>query len=221
VLLIVVASLGLLIQRAQPRVAEPCEVLRPTAEFSVAHIPGAPDLSTNPGAGVWNSANATRIVRDCSRTTDYPDLVTEVRGFWTDTDVYFLFVCCPYQKLYPHREDLRWFRIGSSTDWLEKRNAKSVIWAHDRAAVWGHCREYGRVRPDRAGAESATITRRDVRNGDATRRGVGLGRSCHRLEVGPSDVREHPCPARGECASRDSRRGRTPGGGTTSARSTR
>jgi hypothetical protein len=127
----------------------------------------------------------------------------------------------PYQKLYPHREDLRWFRIGSSTDWLEKRNAKSVIWAHDRAAVWGHCREYGRVRPDRAGAERATITRRDVRNGDATRRGVGLGRSCHRLEVGPSDVREHPCPARGECASRDSRRGSTPGGGTTSARSTR
>jgi hypothetical protein len=37
-------------------------------------------------------------VRDCSRTTDYPDLATEVRGFWTDTDVYFLFVC-PYRSL--------------------------------------------------------------------------------------------------------------------------
>jgi hypothetical protein len=98
VLLIVVASLGLLIQQAQPRVAEPCEVSRPTAEFSVAHIPGAPDLSTNPGADVWKNANATRIVRDCSRTTDYADLVTEVRGFWTDTEVYFLFVC-PYRSL--------------------------------------------------------------------------------------------------------------------------
>ena len=98
VLLIVAASLGLLIQRAQPRVAEPCEVLLPTAEFSVAHIPGASDLSTNPAADVWKSANATRIVRDCSRTTDYPDLVTELRGFWTDTDVYFLFVC-PYRSL--------------------------------------------------------------------------------------------------------------------------
>ena len=29
---------------------------------------------------------------------DYPDLATEVRGFWTDTDVYFLFVC-PYRSL--------------------------------------------------------------------------------------------------------------------------
>jgi hypothetical protein len=35
--------------------------------------------------------------------------------------------------------------------------------------------EYGHVRPDRAGAERATITRRDGRNGDATRRGVGTG----------------------------------------------
>ena len=95
---LLVASLGLLIPRGQPSVGAPCEVSRPTAEFSVAHVAGAPDLSTDPGAAIWKGANATRIARDCSRTTDYPDLVTEVRGVWTDTDVYFLFVC-PYRSL--------------------------------------------------------------------------------------------------------------------------
>jgi hypothetical protein len=97
-LLIVVASLALSIQPAQPRVAEPCAVSQPTAEFSVTHVLGVPELSTNPEADVWKGANATRIVRDCSRKADYPDLATEVRGFWTDTDVYFLFVC-PYRSL--------------------------------------------------------------------------------------------------------------------------
>ena len=97
-LLIVVASLGLLAPWRQPSVAAPCEVSGPTAEFSIAHVAGAPDLSTNPAADVWKAANAARIVRDCSRTIDFPDLATEVRGFWTDTDVYFLFVC-PYRSL--------------------------------------------------------------------------------------------------------------------------
>jgi hypothetical protein len=97
-LLIAIASLALLAPRTQRSVAAPCEVSRPTAEFSVAHVAGAPDLSADPNAKVWKDAHVARITRDCSRTTDYPDLATEVRGFWTDTDVYFLFVC-PYRSL--------------------------------------------------------------------------------------------------------------------------
>ena len=98
VLLIAIAGLALLTPRAQGPIAAPCEVSRPTAELSVAHVAGAPELSTDPRADIWKGANAARVARDCSRTTDYPDLATEVRGFWTDTDVYLLFVC-PYRSL--------------------------------------------------------------------------------------------------------------------------
>ena len=98
VLLIASAGFGLLASQAADRTAAPCEVSLPTAELSVAHVAGAPDLSTDPSADIWKGANAARIVRDCSRTTDYADLVTEVRGFWTDAEVYFLF-SCPYRSL--------------------------------------------------------------------------------------------------------------------------
>lgn len=36
--------------------------------------------------------------KDCSRKIDYPHLKTEVRGFWTDKDLYLLFQC-PYTVL--------------------------------------------------------------------------------------------------------------------------
>ena len=36
--------------------------------------------------------------KDCSRQVDYPDLKTEIRAFWTDTDLYLLFRC-PYTVL--------------------------------------------------------------------------------------------------------------------------
>jgi hypothetical protein len=98
VLLIAIAGLALLSAQTPPRVAAPCEVSRPTTELAIAHVPGAPDLSTDPGADVWKGARSARITRDCSRSTGYPDLATEVRGFWTDTDVYFLFIC-PYRSL--------------------------------------------------------------------------------------------------------------------------
>jgi hypothetical protein len=97
-LLIAIAGLALLTPQVQRSVAAPCEVSRPTAELSIAHVAGAPDLSTDPNADLWTRAHAARITRDCSRTTDYPDLATEVRGVWTDTDLYFLFVC-PYRSL--------------------------------------------------------------------------------------------------------------------------
>src|SRR5262249_9766165 len=40
----------------------------------------------------------TSMSKDCSRKIDYPDLVSEVRMFWTDSDLYLLFTC-PYKKL--------------------------------------------------------------------------------------------------------------------------
>ena len=36
--------------------------------------------------------------KDCSRTIDYGDLKTEIRAFWTDTDLFVLFIC-PYRTL--------------------------------------------------------------------------------------------------------------------------
>jgi hypothetical protein len=38
------------------------------------------------------------MTKDCTRTLDYPDLQTEIRGFWTDSDLYLLFIC-PYRSL--------------------------------------------------------------------------------------------------------------------------
>jgi hypothetical protein len=97
-LLIAVAVVGLFRPQSPQPTAAPCEVSRPTAELSIPHVAGAPALSTDPSTDVWRRAQAASIVRDCTRTTGYPDLATEVRGFWTDTDVYFLFVC-PYRSL--------------------------------------------------------------------------------------------------------------------------
>lgn len=36
--------------------------------------------------------------KDCSRQIDYPQLTSEIRGFWTDTALYLLFRC-PYREL--------------------------------------------------------------------------------------------------------------------------
>lgn len=103
-------------------------------------------------------------------------------------------------------------------------NAERAVFAvsgDDRGSVWMH---HGR--PTRRGgklsvAPRAVLRRRDVRRDDANRRGVGPGRSGRRSAVAPPAGREHPCPARGAFATRDSRRGTGVGGGARSARSTR
>ncbi len=77
---------------------ESCEVSRPTATFAITHVPSARQLNTNPNSATWKDARSAWIARDCSRTLDYPDLKTEIRGFWTDTDLYLLFIC-PYRTL--------------------------------------------------------------------------------------------------------------------------
>jgi hypothetical protein len=78
--------------------AAACTVSQPTASFTIRRSTAPGELSTDPRAPMWSEARAATIARDCSRTVDYPDLSTEVRGFWTDTDLYLLFVC-PYRSL--------------------------------------------------------------------------------------------------------------------------
>ncbi|MGO4880466.1 MAG: PQQ-binding-like beta-propeller repeat protein [Bryobacteraceae bacterium] len=62
------------------------------------HAAGDPALTADPLSRIWRSAGVTHIFRDCSRQTDYPDLLTDVRSFWTDTHLYLLFRC-PYKEL--------------------------------------------------------------------------------------------------------------------------
>lgn len=87
--------------------AAPCEVSRPTATFSIPHVTSSRELNTDPGSPTWRAAGAASIANDCSRNRAYHDLKTEIRGFWSDTDLYFLFTC-PYRSLnvfLPRRND--------------------------------------------------------------------------------------------------------------------
>jgi hypothetical protein len=97
-LLLSAATLAIQALPAEKSVAAPCAVSRPTAAFSILYRASAGDLNTDPKSNMWASANSAWIAKDCSRTIDYPDLKTEVRGFWTDTELYLLFIC-PYRSL--------------------------------------------------------------------------------------------------------------------------
>jgi hypothetical protein len=75
-----------------------CEVTRPTAGMSIKHVKNPGDLSTDPHSPMWQKVKSVWMTKDCSKTLDYPDLKTEIRGFWSNTDLYLLFVC-PYRNL--------------------------------------------------------------------------------------------------------------------------
>jgi Flp pilus assembly protein TadD len=77
---------------------EPCQPTQPTAMLVIPHVSGTPQLNTDPRSPEWRNAAATSMRKDCSHKLDYPELASEVRMFWTDTDLYVLFVC-PYKKL--------------------------------------------------------------------------------------------------------------------------
>ncbi len=102
-----------------PAVAPVCEFAPPGASFSVPYVSQAPDLNTDPNSPTWKHASSTWIVKDCPRQIEYPKLKTEVRGFWTDTDLYLLFIC-PYSEL-----DL----------WLPADNSKDRLKLWDRDVV--------------------------------------------------------------------------------------
>ncbi len=77
---------------------KPCVTKEPTATFSIRHVAGSPELSLDPDAAMWKHAASRWMDKDCSRQISYPKLKTEMRAFWTDTDLYFLFEC-PYTVL--------------------------------------------------------------------------------------------------------------------------
>src|SRR5581483_11506207 len=77
---------------------QPCAFTEPRGSFSIRHVNGRPDLSVDPQSAVWKGASAQSMSNDCRRQMDYPNLETEIRGFWTDSDLYLLFRC-PYSEL--------------------------------------------------------------------------------------------------------------------------
>lgn len=77
---------------------EICKVVPPTASLSVPLVKGSPELNTDPKSDIWRGAASAWIVKDCTRTIDYPKLKTEVRAFWTRESLYLLFIC-PYESL--------------------------------------------------------------------------------------------------------------------------
>ncbi len=88
----------LLFSSMAARAQEVCRVAQPTATFTIDHRAGAPDLNADPNSPLWASAALAEIVKDCTHVLEYPAMRTEVRGFWTDTDLYLLFKC-PYEEL--------------------------------------------------------------------------------------------------------------------------
>jgi hypothetical protein len=69
-----------------------CEVTSPTAAFTVPYVAKAPELNTDPHSATWSHAASAWIEKDCTLQLNYPKLKTEVRGFWTDSDLYLLFI---------------------------------------------------------------------------------------------------------------------------------
>lgn len=110
-----------------------CEVTMPMAAFTIPHVKKAPELNTDPSSATWSHAATTWIVKDCAHKLDYPKLKTEVRAFWTDDNLYLLFVS-PYTEL---------------NLWLPADNSKDRLKLWDRDVVefflgadWNYIKAY-------------------------------------------------------------------------------
>ena len=86
---------GMLVQAQEQPV---CTAAAPFASFSIKHVKGEPALSLDPHAKIWKSAAVQTMSKDCSRQIDYSHLKSQIRSFWTDEYLYFLFQC-PYEVL--------------------------------------------------------------------------------------------------------------------------
>lgn len=91
--------------------AKVCEFSPPGKSFTVPHIAQAPELNTDLQSATWAHTASPWIVKDCTRQLDYPQLKTEVRGFWTDSDLYLLFVS-------PYKEPNLWLPADNTKDRL-------------------------------------------------------------------------------------------------------
>jgi hypothetical protein len=110
-----------------------CEVTPPMAALTVPHVAKPPELNTDPHSPTWSHAASAWIEKDCTAQLDYPKLKTEVRAFWTDSDLYLLFVS-PYSEL---------------NLWLPADNSKDRLKLWDRDVVefflgddWTNIRHY-------------------------------------------------------------------------------
>jgi hypothetical protein len=83
---------------AMIKAQQPCVVTELRASFTIQHVSSQPKLNLDPEADVWRDAAVQWMSKDCSREIDYPNIKTEIRAFWTDTDLYLLFAC-PYTVL--------------------------------------------------------------------------------------------------------------------------
>jgi hypothetical protein len=77
---------------------EPCKVVFPTVSLSIPHVGSDVELNIDPHYRAWGKVASAWIFKDCTRPLDYPDLKSEVTGFWTDSHLYLLFMC-PYRAL--------------------------------------------------------------------------------------------------------------------------
>ena len=77
---------------------ERCELEVPAPILTIPFVAQAGALTADPADSMWADAASASLFKDCTRDVDYPDLKTEIRAFWTETHVYFLFVN-PYRTL--------------------------------------------------------------------------------------------------------------------------
>jgi hypothetical protein len=76
----------------------PCAIDQVLPNFTIRHVSGDPDLNLDPDSADWKAAASQSMSKDCRRQTDYSNIETTIRAFWTDTDLYILFRC-PYTVL--------------------------------------------------------------------------------------------------------------------------
>lgn len=126
-------TLALLLLTPAALANEVCQVTQPVASLSVPYVAGSPELTTDPASPTWAHAASAWMEKDCTLKLDYPKLRTEVRAFWTDSDLYLLFVS-PYEEL---------------NLWLPADNSKDRLKLWDRDVVefflgddWTNIRRY-------------------------------------------------------------------------------
>lgn len=92
-------------------------------------------LNTDPDSGLWFGAPAV-IAENSARGTPTPGHRTEIRSRWTDTHLYFLFIC-PYEELYLNPQPV----THRETNRLWERDVAEIFIGADFDKIWQY-REY-------------------------------------------------------------------------------
>ena len=75
-----------------------CEAYPTSDVVLLPHQSEPAALSLEVSAAMWKSSVIARMDRLCQTGVNVSDVQTEVRAFWTDSAIYFLFIC-PYKVL--------------------------------------------------------------------------------------------------------------------------